>query len=160
MTGEGGEVPAFAYTRVVFHPTYPSEATINIKKFVIAVLGVGVAVNVYDFVVNGMILQNAVYAGMPIFKQNMPLPWLIIGDFVAALVLVWVFDRVYGCFSGGVKGGAEFGFYAGVLINFPTWIFCYLLLNGFTYKLAWIMTVVGIIWAIIGGAVAGALYKK
>jgi hypothetical protein len=121
---------------------------------------VGVVMNVFDFVVNGIILQNAVYAHVPLLKQNLPIKWLVIADFIAALVLVWVYVRVSGSFGAGVGGGAQFGLYAGVLVNFPTWIVCYLLINGFTYKLAWVYTVMGIVWGIIAGAVAAALYKK
>ena len=132
----------------------------NVRKFIVAVLGVGVVMNVFDFVVQGMILQNAVYSKIPLLNQNLPIKWLIIADFVAALVLVWVYVRVSGSFGAGVNGGAQFGFYAGVLVNFPTWIICSLTMNGFPYYLAWVSTVVGIIWCIIAGAVTGALYKK
>lgn len=133
----------------------------NVKKFLIAVIVVGVVMNVYDFVVNGVILSGPLYSKLSsLFNPNPSIRWLVIADFVGALVLVWVFDRVYGCFGGSVKGGAQFGIYAGVLANFPTWIICHLLINGFTYKLAWFWTVVGIIWCVIAGALAGALYKK
>jgi hypothetical protein len=67
---------------------------------------------------------------------------------------------VFSSFGGGPKGGATFGVYAGVLINFPTWIFSHLLVDGFTYGLAWLWTVIGIVWAVIGGAVVGAIYRK
>ncbi|HEY7514325.1 MAG TPA: hypothetical protein VIC87_07600 [Vicinamibacteria bacterium] len=45
-------------------------------------------------------------------------------------------------------------------VNFPTWIFGHLILEGFTYTLAWVWTTVGIVWCVIAGAVAGAVYKK
>jgi hypothetical protein len=132
----------------------------NVRKFLVAAVGVGVVMNVFDFVVNGIILQNAVYAKLPLLKQNLPITWLVVADFVAALVFVWVYVRVSGSFGASVQGGVQYGFYAGVLINFPTWIVSYLLINGFTYSLAWTWTVMGIIWCLIAGAVAGALYKK
>jgi ABC-type xylose transport system permease subunit len=58
--------------------------------------------------------------------------------------------------AAGAAGGAAFGLYAGALVNFPTWIACYLLLNDFTYGLAgaWILT--GMLWAVLAGAVTGA----
>jgi D-alanyl-lipoteichoic acid acyltransferase DltB (MBOAT superfamily) len=79
---------------------------------------------------------------------------------VAALVFVWVYDRVYGSFGGGWKGGATYGLFAGILVNFPTWLFMNLVLEGFPYGLAWIWTIVGVVYGVILGAVAGALYKK
>lgn len=50
--------------------------------------------------------------------------------------------------------------YAGVLVNFPTWIFSRLLIDGFTYGLAWAWTAIGIVGTVIAGAVAGVVYKK
>lgn len=133
----------------------------NVRKFIVAVVGVGVVMNVFDFVVNGLILQKAIYANLPnLLRQDLSIPWLVIGDFIAALVLVWVYVRVSGSFEAGAKGGAQFGVYAGVLINFPTWIMAHLFFVGFPYSLSWTWTVVGILWCIIAGAVAGALYKK
>ena len=133
----------------------------NVKKYLIAAIAVGVVANILDFIVHGQILSGSYYSKMTtLFRQDTPIYWLVIGDFVAALVFVWVYDRVYGSFAGGPKGGASYGLYAGILVNFPTWIFANLLFVGFTYGLAWIWTIYGILWGVIAGAVAGALYKK
>ena len=133
----------------------------NWKRLLLATLGVGVVGNVLDGIVQGVILTNRYYSQMPsLFRQDTPLGLLIVGDFVAALVLVWVYDRVYASFASGPKGGATYGLYAGILINFPTWLFANLLFVGFPYSLAWIWVIYGVVWAVILGAVAGALYKK
>jgi hypothetical protein len=131
----------------------------NVKKLLLTALAVGVAVNVYDFVVHALLLEGYM-AQLPLFRKAMPIPWLVLGDFVAALVFVWVYDRVFGSFGGGPKGGATFGLYAAVLVNFPTWIFAHLTIEGFTYGLAWTFTLVGIAWGLVAGAVAGAVHKK
>ena len=107
----------------------------NVKKLLLSTLVVGVAMNVLDFVVQGQLLAGY-YAGLPIFKREPPIPWLVFGDFVTVLVLVWVYSRVRGSFGGGPKGGALYGLHAGILINFPTWIMAHLLLVGFPYSLA------------------------
>jgi hypothetical protein len=133
----------------------------NVLKFLIAALVVGVVMNVLDFVVHGMILQGAYYSQLTgLFRQDAPMAWFIIGDFVVALVFVWVYDRVHGSFGGGWKGGATYGLFAGILVNFPTWLFANLMYVGFPYSLAWILTIYGILWTVIAGAVAGMLYKK
>jgi hypothetical protein len=132
----------------------------NVKKILLTALAVGVVMNIFDFVVQGQLLQGY-YSQFSLFRKGQPpIPWLVVGDFVAALVFVWVYDRVAAAFAGGPKGGATYGLYAGVLVNFPTWIFAYLLLEGFTYALAWVWTAIGILWCVIAGAVAGAVYKK
>jgi hypothetical protein len=132
----------------------------NVKKLLLSTVVVGVVLNVLDFVVHGQILAGTYARLSGLFRSDAPLPFLVLGDFVAALVFVWVYDRVYGSFGGGPKGGATYGLYAGVLLNFPTWIFFNLLLVGFPYSLSWIWTIYGVIGGVILGAVAGATYKK
>jgi hypothetical protein len=131
----------------------------NVKKVLLTALAVGVVMNIFDFVVQGQLLAG--YNGQfSLMRKDPPIPWLIVGDFVAALVFVWVYSRVASAFPGGPQGGATYGLYAGILVNFPTWIFAYLLIEGFTYGLAWVWTVVGIVWMVVAGAVAGAVYKR
>jgi len=133
----------------------------NVKKLLLATLVVGIVANVLDFIVHGQILAGAYYSQLTsLFRQDIPMAWFIIGDFVAALVFVWVYDRVYGSFGGGSKGGATYGLYAGVLVNFPTWLFAAGMYVGFPYGLGWIWVIWGIIYMVILGAVAGVMYKK
>ena len=133
----------------------------NVKKLLIATVVLGVVWNVLDFLVHGMLLQGLYYSKLPsLFRADVSPGYFVAGDFVAALVFVWVYDRVYGSFASGAKGGATYGFYAGVLVSFPSWILNNLLFVGFPYSLSWIWTVAGILFGVIGGAVAGALYKK
>ena len=133
----------------------------NLSKFLLAGVAGGLVGNIVDFVAHGVVFRST-YASMPsLFRQDESnMVWLIIGDFVAAFVFLWVYDRVYASFGGGPKGGATFGLYAGILASFPTWIFMHLLIVDFPYSLSWIWTIVGIAWAIIVGATVGAVYKK
>jgi len=131
----------------------------NVKKLLLATVAVGVVMNVVDFVVQGQLLAGY-YSNLPLFKREPPIPWLVFGDFVSALVFVWVYDKVRSSFGAGPMGGAMYGLYAGILANFPTWIFAHLLFEGFPYGLAWMWTLVGVVWCVIAGAVAGVIYKK
>lgn len=131
-----------------------------ISKLLVTTVVVGIVVNVYDFLVHGMLLQGPLYSRLPLMRTDMSVPLLIVTDFVAALVFVWVYQRVRSSFAPGAGGGATFGLYAGVLVNFPTWIGGYLLLEGFTYGLAWAWILTGILWAVLAGAVAGAITSR
>ena len=131
----------------------------NVKKLLLATVVVGVVMNIVDFIVQGQLLAG-LYANLPLFKKEPPIPWLVVGDFVTALVFVWVYDKVLSSFGAGAKGGAMYGLYAGILVNFPTWIFAHLLFEGFPYSLSWTWTLVGVAWCVIAGAVAGVIYKK
>ena len=131
-----------------------------VSKLLVTAVVVGIVVNVYDLLVHGMLLQGPLYSKLPLMRTDMSVPLLIVTDFVAAVVFVWVYQRVRSGFAPGAGGGATFGLYAGVLVNFPTWIACYLLLEGFTYGLAWAWILTGILWAVLAGAVAGALVSR
>jgi len=124
-------------------------------------LAVGVIANIWDFAMNGYVLP-ALF-GTPAYMKTMEqvqIPMLVAGDFVAVLVLVWFFDKVRAAFGAGAMGGADYGLRAGVLINFPLWIFVNLLFNDFPYRDAWVWTVNGIIWTVIMGAATGLIYDK
>jgi hypothetical protein len=131
-----------------------------VSKLLVTAIVVGIVVNVYDFLIHGILLQGALYSKLPLMRTDASIPLLIAIDFVAAVVFVWVYQRVRPSFAPGAGGGATFGLYAGVLVNFPTWIACYLLINGFTYGLAWAWILTGIMWAVLAGAVAGALTSR
>jgi hypothetical protein len=133
---------------------------VPLARLLLTALIVGVVVNLYDFVVHALLLTGPLYSWLPIMRQNMSLPLLVLIDFVAALVFVLTFQRVRACFAPGVAGGAVFGLYAGVLVNFPTWIGSHLLLRGFTSRLAWAWILTGVVWGVVAGAVTGALWSR
>ncbi|MGA9407604.1 MAG: hypothetical protein WBW71_10770 [Bacteroidota bacterium] len=132
------------------------------SKFWLAVGVAGVALNILDIILQGMVMQNLYYAKhADVFNQATNPVWFVVGDFLSIFILVWVYDKVAGSFSSGWKGGAMFGLYTGILINFPTWIFVHLwLLKGFSYHFAWFSTIYGIVWTVIAGALIAIIYKK
>lgn len=130
----------------------------NVKKLIIAALAVGVVLNVYDFVVHGVLLRGT-YESLPgLFKQQGSATGFVIGDFVFALVFAWFYDRVHSSFGGGVLNGAKMGFYVGVLLGFPAQLFSQMMFVGFPYGLAWEWVAATVAVGVLAGAVAGAVY--
>ena len=120
----------------------------------------GVVMNVLDFIVQGNLLAG-MYAAAPAFRNTTDvIPYLILGDFVAAFVFCWAYLKLGAATGPGVGGGALFGFYAGVLVSFPTFIFVHLIINGIPYGLMWVLTIYSVIAYVILGAVAGVLHKR
>ena len=74
----------------------------NVKKLLLATVVVGVVMNIVDFVVQGQLLAG-LYANLTLFKKEPSIPWLVVGDFVTALVFVWVYDRVRSSFGAGPR---------------------------------------------------------
>jgi hypothetical protein len=131
----------------------------NVAKLVVAWLVVGVVLNVLDFLVHGLALASY-YAQLTFMRQDMSYPLLVLLDFVFALVFVLVYDRLYATAECRAGRGAAFGFWAGLLLNFPMNIGADLMIKDFPYGLSWIWTLYGIIALTILGAIAGALYAK
>lgn len=131
----------------------------NIPKFVVAWLVVGVVMNVLDMFVHGYLLMNT-YAQLTFMRQDMSIALMVVTEFVFALVFLIVYDRLYATATASAGRGAVFGFWAGLLLSFPANISMSLMFKGFPYWLAWVWTASGLITLTISGAVAGALYAK
>ena len=118
----------------------------------------GILMNVFDIGVQGLLLAGFYTA--PVFrKPEDEIVYLVLADFAAAFVFVWLYLKLGSATGPGVAGGATFGFYAGVLYSFPMFYAMHLLFNGYTSELAWINTVYQVLVYVIIGAVAGALNK-
>lgn len=131
------------------------------SRFWIAVLVVGVVLNIIDFIVQGKVLTSMYYSKMTgVMNQDTPALWFVFGDFVAVLVLAWVYVKVASAFGSGLQAGAICGFYLGVLVNFPTFHFIHLMFKNYAYSLTWVNTIYGILWYVLAGAVLAAILKK
>ena len=100
----------------------------NIKKWLTIGLALGVVANAMDAVVQVNLLAS--YYAAPPFRQDTTLVWLVVGDFVSALVFTWVYLTFAPAAGRGVAGGAKLGLYAGVLVSFPANIFLHLLVRA------------------------------
>ena len=119
---------------------------------------IGILMNAFDIIVQGVLLAGLYTA--PVFRNpEDELVYLVLTDFVAAFVFVWLYLKLGSATGPGVRGGATFGFYAGVLYSFPMFYAMHLLFNGYTSELAWINTVYQVLVYVIMGATAGALNK-
>jgi hypothetical protein len=104
-----------------------------------------------------MVLGSAM-SGIPGARAEYSKLWETVGDVCAALILAGVYVRVRRVFGVGVKGGAMFGVYAGILINFPTWLYM-TVYAGWPYAATWHITLVLIVLTTVSGAVMGAVYQ-
>ena len=113
---------------------------------------------IFDNFLMGILMGSAM-AQIPGMTGEFSMLWQTVGNLFSAIVLVWVYDRVRAAFAGGLMGGALFGFYAGVLINFPTWLYM-TVYAGWPYRPTWHATLVLICTGVVAGALAGLAYEK
>jgi hypothetical protein len=97
--------------------------------------------------------------GIPGMVENPSMQWIIIGSLVGSAVLVWFYEKVVGSFGSGAAGGAKFGLYTGILMNFPLWLF-HTLYGAWPYAAMWHWTLVGIVMGVINGVLIGLVYDK
>lgn len=111
---------------------------------------------VWDMFLLGPIMGSYL-AGVPGLNANPATMWVVIGELAAGLVLAAVYARIRSIFGVGLKGGATYGVYAGVLINFPMWLFLSVYV-GWPYGTAWAMTIAGVLITTVAGALIGLVY--
>lgn len=130
----------------------------ELKKCLTIGLVLGVFANVTDFIVHVNLLAG--YYSQAPFRHDSNLVHMIVATFVAAFVFTWVYLKVAKSFAAGPAGGAVMGFYAGVLVAFPTNIVLHLTIANFPYGLSWIWTGYSIVWYVVAGTIAGAMNRK
>jgi hypothetical protein len=134
-------------------------------------LMVGIAVNVYDYLVHDVLLLKLFYYKLPIMRygaatsqttliSDAAVPLFILADFVAAFIFVAFYSWIYKSILPGTRGGFLFGLAVGVLLNIPTWYICSLQLNHFPLALATTWTLAGIGWSLVAGILTGVLFKR
>lgn len=112
----------------------------------------------FDRFLGEMVYGSAV-AAIPGQVAEPSMMWLMIGSVVSILVLLWMYEKVKGSFGAGMQGGAMFGLFTGVLMNFPMWLF-FSVYMGWPYGAMWHMTLVGIVLGVINGLLIGLVYEK
>jgi hypothetical protein len=130
----------------------------QMNKFLPATIAVWVWLLIFDNFLSGLLLGST-FAQIPGVQAEFSKVWETVGDLALALVLVWMYDRVKGAFGAGLKGGATYGLYAGLVMNFPTWLWP-VLYFGWPYGPAWVLVIVFTLLVVVSGAVIGMVYEK
>jgi hypothetical protein len=127
------------------------------KKYLAAAVAVFVWFLIWDNVISSPLLGQTM-SSIPGVKADISKLWETIGDLCSALVVCGVYGRVRSVFGEGMKEGAIYGVYAGVLLNFPTWLN---MTNyfGWPYGAAWTFTVALLVLYVVAGAIMGTVYK-
>jgi hypothetical protein len=125
-------------------------------------LAAGVVAGIWYVVWDLFLLEPLIgsfLAGIPGMNPEPSTMWVVIGNLVAGLVLAAVYARVRSVFGTGPGAGLTYGVYAGVLMHFPLWLFMSIYL-GWPYGTAWVMTIAGLAYTAVAGALIGLVYGK
>lgn len=127
------------------------------NKFLAAVVVAFAWVMAFDMFLMGPLMGSAM-ANIPGMREP-GMQWMIIGNIAGAVVMVAFYDRVRAAFGTGLKGGGTYGLYAGILINFPTWLWM-TVFNTWPYQATWHATLVLAVATMVSGALIGLVYEK
>ncbi len=131
----------------------------NTRRILVGTIVLGIVGNAIDYVMNTYV-WGATWAAMPWVNPVMPLAWLVIGDFAAALMFMLAWDRFGASSGGGPAGGFKFGLFAGAFITFPMTLSWQIYIKDFPYDLAWKLIFVVTLFYGVLGAVAAMLDRK
>lgn len=132
----------------------------NWTKVLIAGLVAGVVGNLVDFLFHGVLLADAYREYDQVFSQEPTNPaWFFLISILIALFTAILFAKTRACWASGVVGGANFGFFLGLVWFFAPF-YNTLVIDGFPYFLCWVWGFIYLIDAIIFGVILGLFIKK
>ena len=129
-------------------------------KILGAGLVAGIVINLVDWVLHGFIMADTYRKYSDTFSQEEANPiWFFVVAIAAAIFLAILFAKTRDCWAEGAKGGMTYGFWLGMVLFFGNFYYP-LVIGGFPYFLAWCWGGIGLIDAIVGGAIIGLMIKK
>jgi hypothetical protein len=132
----------------------------NWSKVLIGGVVAGVAVNVTEWVLHGMVMRSTYEKYSDVFRQDQANPlFFLLAAICVSFAAAILFSKTRGCWSGGFKGGATFGGFLG-LFGFFTFFYNPLVFDGYPYYLAWCQGSITLIALVIAGGVLGLLIKE
>lgn len=137
----------------------------NAGRIVLGGLVAGLVMNVVDAVVNGVVLSarwmsetNALAPGLAEKYANISMAGWITFDFLLGLSIAWLYAAIRPRFGPGLGTALR----AGIYVWFVTHVAfaCLWFMGFYSAGLVIASTVGGLVAALIGGWIAGAIYKE
>jgi len=94
---------------------------INVKGVIIGGLVAGVVLNIFDYVLFGVVLKNDMAAAMQALNQpamsDSVIPWFVFLDFLFGIFLVWLYAAVRPRYGAGPATAVKAGLIAWIAFN-------------------------------------------
>ncbi len=132
----------------------------NWGKAVLAGAVGGFFVNLYSGLMHGVIMGSTYQKYTEVFtQQEAGIHWFFLISIAIGIFGGILFAKTRGSWAGGIKGGATFGFWFGMVAFFAQF-YSPLVIKGFPYFLAWCWGGITLVGWVIFGVVAGLIYKE
>lgn len=120
----------------------------------------GIAMNVADFVMHGMIMSATYMRYTEVFSQTQANPlWFTLIGVCMGIAAALLFGKTRASWAPGWKGGLVYGFFLGLVGFFPDF-YNALVIEGFPYYLVWCWGGITMIDSLIAGTVLGAVIRR
>jgi hypothetical protein len=130
------------------------------SKVIIGGVVGGIALNVADFVMHGIIMSPTYMKYTDVFSQEQANPlWFTLVAVCIGVAAAILFGKSRASWAEGWSGGATFGFCIGLIAFFPPF-YDPLVIAGFPYYLAWCWGGINMIGFLVLGTVLGLIVKK
>lgn len=130
----------------------------NLPRVLLAGVVGGVVMNLNDFLMHGVILSST-YERYAVFGTEPANPlWFLVIAIMIGLAGALLFAKTRDSWGAGIKGGATFGVFVGLVAFFPQF-YNSLVIKGFPYFLSWCWGGVSLIGWVLFGVVAALLYR-
>ena len=130
----------------------------NVKRWLLASLGVYVAHHILDFIIHGVILAGTYKATADVWRPDMESKMYIFWITAAIFSLLFVYIFTKGYQGKGIMEGVRYGLWMGLLISIPMAYNSYVCFDV-PYCLAFSWWTLGTVKIIICGIVAAGLYR-
>ena len=132
----------------------------NWTRVLLAGVVAGIATNLADFVMHGMIMANTYVKYSQVFSQTQANPlWFLLVALCLSISAAILFGKTRTSWAAGWTGGATFGCFLG-LVGFWTGFYHPLTIDGFPYYLSWCWGGITMIDSVLAGSVLGAIIKR
>ena len=132
----------------------------NWGKTILAGIVGGIALNISDFIMHGMIMADTYRKHSTVFEQEQANPMFFVLIAVCiGIAAALLFAKTRSSWAAGPKGGAVFGAFLGLVLFFPGF-YNPVVIADFPYHLAWCWGGINFIGLVILGAVMGLILKK
>lgn len=130
----------------------------NVKRWLLASLGVYIAILILDLIIRVLILQGCYEATADVWRQDMKSKMYIMYITAAIFSLLFVYIFTKGYEGKGIMEGVRYGLWMGLLISIPSAYGFYATID-IPYSLAFSWWTLGTVEIIICGIVAASLYR-
>jgi len=131
----------------------------NWGKVLLTGLVGGIVVNIYEFIMHGMIMRGT-YESYEVFAREPASPlWFVLLAVIIGIAGAMIFAKTRAAWGPGTKGGLVFGAFVGIIAFFAQFYYP-LTIAGFPYYLAWCWGGIAFIGWLVFGAVASFFIKE